>query len=88
MRTPLTTLRTAVGKSLEALLPAVAKPDPGEAADSEPSLSIQVFEDQKISRQGFGDVVFVPNAPVAMSDAELAKRRPFFTLLDPRRGAP
>jgi hypothetical protein len=84
-RTPLATVKTAVGKSLEALLPAAVASDAGD--DEGSSLSMQVFEDQKTSRKGFGDVVFVPNAPVTLSDAELASRRPFFALLDPRRSA-
>lgn len=78
----LPTLRTALGPSLASLLPAPQKPAQGE----EPSLSVQVFEDQKKDRHGWGDVVMVPTEPVKLTDAELAKRRVFFDVLDPSRG--
>jgi hypothetical protein len=75
-------LRTALGPSLASLLPAPEKAAEGE----QPSLSVQVFEDQKRDRHGYGDVVMVPTTPVKLTDAELAQRRIFFDVLDPARG--
>lgn len=82
-RADVETLKTALGKSLAGLLPAPKKADDSDDL----TLSVQVFEDQKFDRHGFGDVVLVPNAPVTLSEAEVAKRRVFFDVLDPTRGA-
>lgn len=76
-------LRATLGRSLASLLPTPRKPPEGE----DPSLSVQVFEDQKTDRHGFGDVVMVPTEPVTLTEAELAKRTFLFDVLDPSRGA-
>ena len=77
-------LKPILGRSLAGLLPA---PKKAEGEGDEPTLSVQIFEDQKFDRHGFGDVVLVPNTPVELGEAELARRRAFFDVLDPARGA-
>ncbi len=49
------------------------------------AVSVQTFQDQKVSRAGYGDVVFVPQAPPdrAGRDAQLTKLRPLLAVLDP-----
>ena len=83
-RVSVASLKETVGPSLGALLPAGTKASADDG--NEPSLSVQTFEDQKTSRGGWGDVVLVPNAPVALDAAALAARRPFFALLEPEAG--
>ena len=72
------TVVSAVGEELKGLLPVATKGDK--------TLLVQVFEDQKLSRQGFGDVLFVAKTPPSKPVAD-AKR--FETILDPSSaGAP
>jgi hypothetical protein len=66
------TVTAAVGDELKGLVPAVARVDK--------MLNVQVFEDQKVSRRGFGDVLFVSSAPPGNPIAD-AKR--LETILDP-----
>jgi hypothetical protein len=47
------------------------------------ALSVQVFEDQKRSRAGFGDIVMVPKVAKAPNEAALARSRKLMALLDP-----
>jgi hypothetical protein len=49
-------------------------------------VSIQAFEDQKVSRKGWGDVVFVPETSETLDDAAKAKRKAFVRVLDPQAG--
>jgi hypothetical protein len=51
--------------------------------DGRPQLVVQTFEDQKTSRRGFGDVVFVPEEPKDFGEEEIAKRRALLPILDP-----
>lgn len=46
-------------------------------------LTVQRFMDQKTSRAGWGDVVFVPRAPVTGDAARRARLRRFVSTLDP-----
>jgi hypothetical protein len=46
-------------------------------------LVMQRFMDQKRSRRGYGDVVFVPDRPVPLDDAGRARLAPLLPLLDP-----
>ena len=46
-------------------------------------VTVQVFEDQKRARKGFGDVLFVPEEPVALDPAAVERRRALLPLLDP-----
>jgi hypothetical protein len=58
-------------------------PLPGGSA-----LSVQMFEDQKTSRAGFSDVIFVPEAPDAFDEGAVAKRKRLLSVLDPELEAP
>jgi hypothetical protein len=49
---------------------------------------VQVFEDQKRSRRGYGDVLLVPEEPQEMDAGALEKARALLPLLDPGLGAP
>jgi hypothetical protein len=48
---------------------------------------VQVFEDQKRSRRGFGDVVLVPEEPVSPAPS-VEPLRPILTILDPGLSSP
>jgi hypothetical protein len=63
---------TAVGDELKGLVPTVARADK--------MLNVQVFEDQKVSRRGFGDVLFVG---AAAPGKPIADARRLETILDP-----
>ena len=45
-------------------------------------LVVQTFQDQKTSRRGFGDIVFVPEQHKAFDDKRRAELRPMLALLD------
>lgn len=62
----------AVGEDVRAFVPAVAK--------GSTTLTVQVFEDQKPSRRGFGDVLFVPSTA---NDKAVADTKRLTALLDP-----
>jgi len=47
------------------------------------SLAVQVFEDQKHSREGFGDIVMVPKQATALSAPSLVRSRKLMASLDP-----
>jgi hypothetical protein len=64
-------LRRTLGDEIEALLP------------HEGGLVVQAYEDQKKSRHGWGDIVFVPAAPENADPATLTARRAMHPLLDP-----
>lgn len=66
------TVTTAVGDELKGLVPTVARADK--------MLNVQVFEDQKVSRRGFGDVLFVG---AAAPGKPIADARRLETILDP-----
>jgi Uncharacterized protein conserved in bacteria (DUF2330) len=52
-------------------------------------LVVQTFQDQKTSRAGFGDIVFVPEKHAALDDERRAELRPLLALLDDSlEGAP
>lgn len=63
-------LEFALRHELEALLP-------------EGRLVVQSFQDQKRSRDGFGDVLFVPAAKGALDQDRIAKLEPLLGILDP-----
>jgi hypothetical protein len=63
-------------KLVSALGPDASVLPPGE-------LAVQRFMDQKRSRQGFGDIVFVPRTPSAEDAAVRASLRSFVSSLDP-----
>lgn len=46
-------------------------------------LVLQTFQDQKRSRDGYGDLLFVPVTKTAMDDARRAAVRPLLAVLDP-----
>lgn len=46
-------------------------------------LTVQVFEDQKLRRDGFGDVLMLPAQRAPLDDAAYERRRPLWSLLDP-----
>jgi hypothetical protein len=86
-----TRVKEAVGAKLAALLPEGAtSTDPLRALEpGEKLLTVQTFEDQKTSRKGWGDVLFVPEKPEEIDEATAAKRRALLGLLDPAlEGAP
>lgn len=62
-------LERALDQSLHALLP-------------EAALSVQTFQDQKVSRVGFGDILFVPKTRGAIDDAHKQKLLPLLGILD------
>jgi hypothetical protein len=47
------------------------------------ALSLQAFQDQRVEREGLGDVVFVPERKRPLSPADVAKREKLLPLLDP-----
>lgn len=51
--------------------------------DSPDRLVVQTFQDQKRSREGWGDVVLVPNAPLPSDPARAAKLSKLMRALDP-----
>jgi hypothetical protein len=86
-----TRVREAVGEKLAALLPegAVSNDPLRDLAPGERLLTVQTFEDQKTSRKGWGDVLFVPEKPEEVDAATAARRRALLALLDPAlEGAP
>jgi len=46
-------------------------------------LVVQTFQDQKRSREGLGDVLFVPKEPQRLDAAQVAKLQPLLGILDP-----
>jgi hypothetical protein len=50
--------------------------------------TIQVFEDQKRVRRGFGDVLLVPEEPEELDAGAIEKRRALLPILDPTLEAP
>jgi hypothetical protein len=58
------------------------------ALPGEGDWNVQVFEDQKHARRGFGDVLLVPEEPGALDAAALEKHRALLPLLDPALEAP
>lgn len=52
------------------------------------SVSIQTFSDQKVSRVGFGDIVFVPRAAPADAAARRGSLEPLLGVLDPKLVTP
>ncbi len=75
--TTATSLTASLGTSLGGLLPR-ADADAG----SESPLVVQTFEDQKITRRGWGDVVLVPEAPKAIDDAKMPRLEKLMAVLD------
>lgn len=53
----------------------------------EGEVGVQTFEDQKRSRDGFGDVVFVPKTPHALDATERRALGPLLSVLDPELGS-
>ena len=66
-------LRKIKGGNLTELLP-------------EGELVVQTFQDQKRSRAGFGDILFVPTKPTELAAAERAALASFGAVLDPALG--
>jgi hypothetical protein len=73
-------LGAALGGSLAALLPRPGAEADGGAAGER--LVVQTFQDQKASRAGWGDVVLVPEAPVAIDAARMKRLRRLMAALD------
>ncbi len=71
---PMATVKGALGE-LGKLLPS-----PRQGSDT---LLVQVFEDQKTTRPGMGDVLLVPRGPLTLTDKELEAAKPLLPLLDP-----
>jgi hypothetical protein len=44
---------------------------------------VQTFQDQKLSREGYDDILFVPEAKTALHRDEVEKLRPLLGILDP-----
>lgn len=71
--------RNVTRAELETLLdPELTKLLPGPSR-----LQLQVFEDQKLSRAGFGDIVMVPDKPVPLGDLVLSRSHKLMASLDP-----
>lgn len=51
--------------------------------EGRPQLVVQTFEDQKTSRRGWGDVLFVPREPAELDEEGIAKRKALLPILDP-----
>ena len=49
-------------------------------------LVVQTFQDQKRSRAGFGDILFVPATATELGPAERAALAPLLAVLDPVLG--
>ena len=60
----------ALGGALQALVP------PGP-------LRVQTFQDQKLSREGYGDILFAPETKGTVDPATADKLRPLLGILDP-----
>ncbi len=96
--TPIAVVKTAAGVAWmrpwrEGLRKKI--PDGGELASAlgvplprGTALAVQTFEDQKTNREGFGDVLFVPEAAEELDTAAIEKRRRYFAALDPELEAP
>lgn len=87
--TPETTTERAERESIKSWPYTSAMGDELDAIDlaGTQRVTVQAFEDQKVSRKGWGDVVFVPEAPEALDDAAKTKRKAFVRVLDPQAGA-
>ena len=72
-------LASALSDELSKLLPS----NVGRAGKDPGPLWLQVFEDQKRSRAGFGDIVMVPQRPTPLTGAALARSRKLMASLDP-----
>jgi hypothetical protein len=84
-------LTAALTPPLAALLPpGLDASAPPAAAPGSPQKRwvLQTFEDQKMNRQGWGDVVLVPEAPVAFDEARVARLDRLMSALDPWYRAP
>jgi hypothetical protein len=75
-------LTAALTPPLAALLPSGLVPAEG-AREPHKSLVVQTFEDQKKHRQGWGDVVLVPESPAPMDPARQARLGKLMAALDP-----
>jgi Uncharacterized protein conserved in bacteria (DUF2330) len=73
-------VRDALGGVLSDELMKLLPPDARGAAHP---LTIQVFEDQKRSRAGFGDIVMVPKQQTALTSLFLERSRKLMASLDP-----
>ncbi len=62
----------ALSKELEVFLP-----------QGEGELVVQTFQDQKLTRSGWGDILFAAKQPRTLSPRELADLRPLLAILDP-----
>jgi len=60
----------ALGSELQPLVPAGP-------------LRVQTFQDQKLSREGYGDVLFAPETKGTIDPARGDKMRPLLGILDP-----
>src|SRR2546425_9780492 len=72
--TPYTATRDEIStifKELAAIIPAGEK------------LTVQTFRDWKTSREGWGDILFVPQKAAPLDDAAKTDRRRLLGLLDP-----
>ena len=69
-------LTASLGGSLGELLPR------GADAGSHDTLVVQTFQDQKVSRRGWGDVVLVPEAPEAIDAAKMRRLETLMATLD------
>jgi len=72
-------LVSALSDELSQLLPS----NVDRAGEGELPLRVQVFEDQKRSRAGFGDIVMVPQRPAPLTGVALARSRKLMASLDP-----
>lgn len=76
-------LETVVGPEVAALLPGADRTAPDGTA---PRLVVEVFEDQKRSREGWGDVVMVPSEPRSLPAWSLVLARKLMASIDPAFG--
>ena len=89
---------TVVGKELSLLLPQgldeseeekshpiappFSSPTTYNALGTGPRIVVQAFEDQKKHREGWGDVLLLPEKPTPLDANAIAKRKKLFALLD------
>jgi WD40 repeat protein len=74
-------VRRVTAKDVRDALPSLGELVPGD--DASPWV-VSAFRDEKESREGWGDVLLVPIAPVSIDDGAIASRWPLLPVLDPR----
>jgi hypothetical protein len=66
----------------------VLGPELFDLVSKRPRHFVEVFEDQKTRRDGWGDVLLVPSAPITMTESQRTVLEPMMALLDPELQKP